>query len=137
MPVDDREIAALLRRVRTIAVVGASPNPSRPSFRVMTFLAARGYDVIPVNPAHGGGEIAGLAAYSRLADVPVAIDMVDVFRQSGHVASVLDETLALAPRPSVFWTQLGVVDAASAARAEAAGLAVVMDRCPKIELMRS
>ena len=136
MPVPDAEIPALLAGVRTIAVVGASPNPTRPSFGVVTFLAARGYEVFPVNPAHGGGEIAGLPAYARLADVPAAIDMVDVFRRPAHVAGVLDETLALSPRPRVFWTQLGVVALLSADRAEAAGLAVVMDRCPKIELMR-
>lgn len=136
MPVSDAEIPALLARVRTIAVVGASPNPARASFYVARFLADRGYRVFPVNPGHGGAEIAGLAAYASLADIPEPIDMVDVFRASEHVAGVLEETLALYPRPSVFWTQLDVIDEAAAARAEAEGLAVVMDRCPKIELTR-
>lgn len=134
MPVPDSGISDLLARVRTIAVVGASPNPARPSFGVARFLAARGYRVFPVNPGHAGGEIAGLAAFGRLADIPEPIDMIDVFRAPRHVAGVLDEALALSPRPAVFWTQLGVIDEASAARAEAEGLAVVMNRCPKIEL---
>ncbi|GLK81031.1 CoA-binding protein [Methylopila turkensis] len=127
-------IRQILSSVRTIAVVGASPNPSRDSHIVAAFLAARGYRVFPVNPGHGGKEIAGLMTYASLAEVPEPIDMVDVFRASEHVPAVLEETLALANRPGVFWTQLGVRDDASAARAEAAGLAVVMDRCPKIEI---
>ena len=131
----DGFLRSTLSGVRTIAVVGASPNPERASHEVARFLSQRGYRVYPVNPGHGGGEIAGLKAYASLADVPEPIDMVDVFRASEHVASVLDEALALDPKPKVFWTQLGVVDADAAARAEAAGLTVVMDRCPKIELM--
>jgi predicted CoA-binding protein len=135
MTFDGSSARAILSGVRTIAVVGASPNPARPSHGVARFLAARGYKVFPVNPGHGGGEIAGLPAFATLADIPEPIDMVDVFRASEHVAEVLDEALALDPRPKVFWTQLGVADAAAAARAEAEGLTVVMDRCPKIELM--
>ncbi|MFC3693517.1 CoA-binding protein [Chenggangzhangella methanolivorans] len=135
MPVADADIRDLLEGVRTIAVVGASPKADRPSYDVAQFLARSGYHVFPVNPAHGGGEIAGLPAYASLADIPEPIDMVDVFRASEHVAAVLDEALALPTPPKVFWTQLGVVDAEAAVRAEAAGLAVVMDRCPKIELL--
>lgn len=135
MPVPDAELAGLLAGVRTIAVVGASPNPARPSFGVTRFLAERGYKVFPVNPGHAGMEIAGLRAYARLADLPEPIDMIDVFRASEHVAGVLEEALAMTPRPKLFWTQLGVVDNAAAARAEAEGLGVVMDRCPKIELI--
>ncbi|RXF75135.1 CoA-binding protein [Hansschlegelia zhihuaiae] len=135
MTADSSQIPSILAGVRTIAVVGASPNPARPSNDVARFLAARGYKVFPVNPGHGGGGIAGLPAFATLADIPEAIDMVDVFRASEHVAEVLEQALALDPRPKVFWTQLGVVDEAAAARAEAEGLAVVMDRCPKIELM--
>lgn len=128
-------IRQILSSVRTIAVVGASPNPSRDSHIVSAFLAARGYRVFPVNPGHGGKEIAGLMTYASLADVPEPIDMVDVFRASEHVGGVLDEALALATPPKVFWTQLGVRDDASAARAEAAGLTVVQNRCPKIDVL--
>ncbi|MFD1701780.1 CoA-binding protein [Methylopila henanensis] len=127
-------IRQILSSVRTIAVVGASPNPARDSHIVTAFLHAWGYTVFPVNPGHAGGRIAGLPVYATLADIPGPIDMVDVFRASEHVPAVLEETLALPDRPSVFWTQLGVRDDASAERAEAAGLAVVMDRCPKIEI---
>ncbi|MDR4305333.1 CoA-binding protein [Chelatococcus sambhunathii] len=137
MPVtDDAAITDILNRVRSIAVVGASPNPARPSFGVTRVLVAHGYDVFPVNPGHGGGEIAGLKAYATLADLPQPVDMIDVFRASEHVSGVLDEVLAMDPRPSVLWTQLGVLDHESAARAEAEGLTVVMDRCPAIEISR-
>lgn len=136
MTASDAEIPAILRGVRTIAVVGASPKAARPSYGVVEFLAQRGYRVFPVNPAHGGERIAGLEAYASLADIPEAIDMVDVFRASEHVAAVLDEALKLPTLPKAFWTQLEVVDEQSAARAEAAGMTVVMDRCPKIELMQ-
>ncbi|GBD48018.1 CoA-binding domain-containing protein [Methylopila sp. Yamaguchi] len=128
-------VRQILNSVRTIAVVGASPNPSRDSHIVAAFLAARGYRVFPVNPGHGGKEIAGLMTYASLAEIPEPIDMVDVFRASEHVAGILDEALALKPLPRVFWTQLGVRDDASAARAEAAGLQVVQNRCPKIDIM--
>ena len=137
MPVSDADLPKLLAGVRTIAIVGASPNPARPSFGVAQFFSERGYTVFPVNPGHGGGEIAGLTTYATLADIPEPVDMVDVFRASEHVAQVLEEALALETRPKVFWTQLGVVDEAAAAWAEAEGLKVVMDRCPKIELLEN
>ncbi|HEY0293182.1 MAG TPA: CoA-binding protein [Hansschlegelia sp.] len=132
----DDLLRAVLTSVRTIAVVGASPNPERASFYVARFLADRGYRVFPVNPGHGGGEIAGLPAFATLADIPEPIDMVDVFRASEHVAGVVEEALALSPLPKVIWTQLDVRDDAAAARAEAAGLTVIMNRCPKIEIPR-
>lgn len=135
MPVPDPDLADLLAGVQSIAVVGASPNPARPSFGVTQFLARLGYRVFPVNPGHAGREIAGLKVYARLADVPEPVDMIDVFRASEHVMGVLDEALAMTPRPRVFWTQLGVIEEAAAARAETEGLSVVMDRCPKIELI--
>lgn len=133
---EDGYVADILKTVKTIAVVGASPNPSRPSHGVMGFLLAKGYQVIPVNPGQAGKAILGRAVYGRLADIPDPVDMVDVFRASEHVGAVVDEALALDVPPKVIWTQLGVRDDAAAARAEAAGIKVVQDRCPAIEYPR-
>lgn len=132
----DAVIGAILRDVRTIALVGASANAARPSFLVLRYLVAHGYRVFPVNPGLAGGTIQGLAVHGRLADVPEPVDMVDIFRNAAAAAGVVDEALALAPPPRVIWMQLGVRHEAAAARAEAAGLTVVMDRCPKIEYGR-
>ncbi|MFC7052739.1 CoA-binding protein [Hansschlegelia quercus] len=132
----DDLIRDVLTGVRTIAVVGASPKPERASFYVARFLAERGYEVFAVNPGHAGARIAGLPTFARLGDIPQAIDMVDVFRASEHVGTVVEEALALGPRPKVIWTQLDVRDDAAAARAEAEGVTVIMDRCPKIEIAR-
>lgn len=133
---DDAYIERILSSVRTVAVVGASPRPDRPSNGIAAFLVARGYEVYPVNPGHAGKEIAGRETFATLADVPVAIDMVDVFRASDALGGVVDEALALDPRPSVIWAQLGVRDDAAATRAEEAGVEVVMNRCPAIEFAR-
>jgi predicted CoA-binding protein len=130
----DAYIADILRSVKTIAVVGASPNQARPSYGVTRFLAAKGYDVVAINPGHAGGEIAGCPVYASLADVPRPIDMVDVFRNSDAAGAVVDEAIAVGAK--VVWMQLGVRDDAAAARAEAAGLKVVMNRCPHIEWPR-
>lgn len=130
------DLAGLLSTVRTIAVVGLSPNPARPSNGVSAFLQARGYDCVGVNPGFAGRPIHGAPVFATLADVDRPIDMVDIFRASAAVSGIVDEALALVPRPRVIWMQLGVVDAAAKARAERAGLRVVMDRCPKIELTR-
>lgn len=116
---------ALLARVKTIAVVGLSPNPARPSHGVAAALQGFGYEVIPVHPALS--EVLGVRAYARLADIGRPVDLVDVFRQSQFVAGIVDECLALG-LPAL-WLQDGVVDAAAAARARAAGMTVVMDRC--------
>jgi len=132
----DAYIANILRTVRTIAVVGASGNEGRPSFFVVKYLAAKGYRVFPINPGLAGQTIADLPVYGRLADVPEPIDMVDVFRNSEAAAGVVDEALTLTPLPKVVWMQLTVRNDAAAARAEAAGLKVVMNRCPKIEYGR-
>ena len=132
----DAVIGTILREVRTIALVGASANPARPSFLVLRYLAAHGYRVVPVNPGLAGGTIQGLPVHARLADIPEPVDMVDIFRNAEAAAGIVDEALALAPRPRVIWMQLGVRNEAAAARAEAAGLTVVMDRCPKIEYGR-
>ncbi|AKI01037.1 putative CoA-binding protein [Hoeflea sp. IMCC20628] len=129
-------ISGILQSVRTIAVVGASANDVRPSFFVTKYLLAKGYDVIPVNPGQAGKPILGQMTYAALSDVPVAIDMVDVFRASNAVPGIVDEVLALDPLPKVIWMQLTVRHDEAAARAEAAGIKVVMNRCPKIEYAR-
>ena len=133
---DPAHIRDVLASVRTIAVVGASANAMRPSSFVVSYLVEKGYDVIPINPGQAGGTILGLPCYATLADVPRPIDMVDVFRRSDAVPSVLDEVLVLDPRPGVLWLQLGVVHDEAAARARQAGITVVQDRCPKIEFGR-
>lgn len=126
-------ICHILKSVHTIAMVGASPNDTRPSHGVMGFLLGKGYRVIPVNPGHAGKTILGQTVYARLADIPEPIDMVDVFRAANQLQSVVDEVLALWPLPSVLWGQFTVRDDVAAARAEAAGIKVVMDRCPVTE----
>ena len=128
--------ADLLAGVRTIAMVGLSPNPARASNGVFAFLLARGYDCVGVNPGIAGRRVHGAPVFATLAAVDSQIDMVDIFRASAAVAGIVDEVLALAPRPRLVWMQLGVIDHDAKARAEAAGLMVVMDRCPKIELSR-
>lgn len=133
---DDAYIAGILQEVRTVAIVGASANEVRPSFFVAKYLIDKGYTVFPINPGHAGKEILGRPTYARLADVPEPIDMVDVFRASDAAPAIVDEALALDPRPKVIWMQLTVRHDAAAARAEAAGIRVVMNRCPKIEYAR-
>ncbi|MGL4285409.1 MAG: CoA-binding protein [Phreatobacter sp.] len=129
-------IRGILSSVKVIAMVGASANEVRPSYFVLKYLIDRGYRVHPVNPALAGQEILGRTVYGSLADIPEAIDMVDIFRNSEAAGAVVDEALALEPKPQAIWMQLTVRNDAAAARAEAAGLKVVMNRCPKIELGR-
>jgi predicted CoA-binding protein len=133
MPHDDAALRDLLLTTRRIAVVGASDRPDRPSHGVFGFLLARGYDATPVNPTLPGRQIFGRAVATSL-DAAAPLDMVDIFRRSPEVGAVVDEAIRLGARS--VWLQLGVVDAAAAARARAAGLAVVMDRCPAIEWRR-
>jgi uncharacterized protein len=129
-------IRNVLKSIKTIAVVGASPNPSRPSFGVMGFLIAKGYHVIPVNPGHAGKQIQGQTVFATLADIPEKIDMVDVFRAADQLPALVDEVLALKERPDVLWGQLTVRNDQAAKKAEAAGMTVIMDRCPAIEYPR-
>jgi predicted CoA-binding protein len=129
-------IAAILRDVKTVAIVGASANDVRPSFFVTKYLIDKGYAVFPINPGNAGKEILGRMTYARLADVPEPIDMVDVFRASAAVPAIVDEVLRLSPWPKVIWMQLTVRHDEAAARAEVAGIRVVMNRCPKIEYGR-
>lgn len=132
----DDLIRSVLTSVKTIAVVGASPNSSRPSHGVTQFLVSKGYDVTAVNPGHAGKTIAGAPVIASLADLGRPVDMIDVFRNSANLAPLADEVLAMEERPRVFWTQLGVWDDAVAARLEEAGLTVVQNRCPAIEIPR-
>lgn len=129
-------IAGILNSVRTVAIVGASANDVRPSFFVTKYLIDKGFEVYPINPGQAGNEILGRMTYARLADVPVPIDMVDIFRASAAVPPIVDEALALDPLPKVIWMQLTVRNDEAAAKAEAAGVKVVMNRCPKIEYGR-
>ncbi len=133
---DNSYIAGILNSVKTIAVVGASANEVRPSYFVMKYLLSKGYSVIPVNPGQAGKKILGQMTYAKLADIPVPVDMIDIFRASEAVPAIVDEVLALKPLPKVIWTQLTVRHDEAAARAEAAGIKVVMNRCPKIEYAR-
>jgi uncharacterized protein len=133
---DDSYIADILRSVKTIALVGASPNAARPSNGVMGYLLAKGYHVIPVNPGLVGKEILGQPVYGKLADIPEPVDMVDVFRAPEFLGAVVEDALALPARPRVIWSQLDIRDDAAAEKAEASGLKVVMNRCPAIEIPR-
>jgi predicted CoA-binding protein len=130
----DAYLRDILTSVRTIAVVGASPRHERPSHGVMAYLQRHGYRAIPVNPNAVGTTINGETVYAKLADVPEPIDMVDVFRRSEMAGGVVDEAIAAGAK--VVWMQLGVSDDDAAARAEAQGLKVVMNRCPAIEIPR-
>lgn len=131
---EDQEIADLLRGVRTIAMVGASDRPDRPSNGVMKFLQGQGYRVIPVNPMITGEHVHGEYVWRELSQIGEPIDMVDIFRRSSEAGAVVDEAIAIGAK--AVWLQIGVIDEGAASRAEAAGLKVVMDRCPKIEIMR-
>ena len=130
----DEDIKALLEGARTIAVVGASDRPSRPSYGVMAMLQRHGYRVIPVNPQITGEHVHGEYVWRELSQIGEPIDMVDVFRRSDRAGEAVDQAIAAGAKS--VWLQIGVVDHAAAARAEAAGLKVVMDRCPKIDFPR-
>lgn len=131
---DDKEIHALLSQKRRIAVVGASPNPARASHEVMLFLRDKGHDVIAVNPGHAGKTIDGVPVVATLADVEPPAEIVDIFRNSEDAGSAVDE--AIVHGAKAVWMQLGVINEAAAKRADSAGLKVVMDRCPAIEIRK-
>ncbi len=133
---DNDYISAILNTVKTIAIVGASANDVRPSFFVAKYLIDKGFTVFPVNPGHAGKELLGRMTYASLADIPEPIDMVDIFRASSAVPAIADEVMVLSPLPKVVWMQLTVRHDETAARLEAAGIKVVMNRCPKIEYGR-
>lgn len=135
---DDEDIARIARGVKVIAVVGLSPNEARPSWGVARYLQANGYRVIPVNPGQAGGKILGETVYASLSDIPntIPVQMVDIFRRSEAVGPIVDEALAHLPQLTSIWLQLGIRNDAAAARAEAKGITVIQDRCPKIEFPR-
>jgi predicted CoA-binding protein len=132
----DSYVRGILNTVKTIAMVGASEKENRPSYFAFKYLLERGYTMIPVNPGHAGETMLGQKIYAKLADIPVPVDMVDIFRGSQYAPAIVQEALALKPSPQVIWMQLGVRNDQAAAAAEAAGLKVVMNRCPKIEYGR-
>ena len=132
----DSYIRGILNTVKTIAMVGASEKEIRPSYFVFKYLLERGYRMIPVNPGRVGHELLGQRFYARLADIPEPIDMVDIFRPPQYATGIVQEASALDPRPQVIWIQLGIRDDEAAALAEANGMKVVMNRCPKIEYGR-
>ncbi|SEP96594.1 hypothetical protein SAMN05428995_102164 [Loktanella sp. DSM 29012] len=132
----DIEIRAIFDRVKTIAIVGLSANPVRPSYFVARYLQLRGYRIIPVNPGLAGQKVFGETVHASLADIPDDVDMVDVFRRSDAVPALVDDALARWPALSVIWLQLGVQHDAAAAVARARGVIVVQNRCPKIEYQR-
>ena len=132
----DSYIRGILNTVKTIAMVGVSANTSRPSYFAFKYLLERGYHMIPVNPGLAGSELLNQKVYARLGDIPEPIDMVDIFRASQYAPAIVEEALALSPRPQVIWMQLGIRNDHAAMLAEQNGLKVVMNRCPKIEYGR-
>jgi uncharacterized protein len=132
----DTYIRGILNTAKTIAMVGISPKDNRPSYFAFKYLLERGYHMIPVNPGQAGGEILGQKVYAKLADIPEPVDLVDIFRAAQYAPGVVQEALALTPRPKVVWMQLGIRNEEAAKLAEDNGLKVVMNRCPKIEYGR-
>jgi predicted CoA-binding protein len=132
----DSYIRGILNTVKTIAMVGISPKDNRPSYFAFKYLLDRGYHMIPVNPGQAGRKILGQKVYGRLSEIPQPIDMVDIFRNSADVPPIVEEAITLKPKPQVIWMQLTVRNDEAAKRAEAAGMKVVMNRCPKIEYGR-
>ena len=136
MQYSDDFLKTILRRARRIAVVGVSMNPVRPSYYVARYLSLKGYQVVPVNPGHAGEQLFGTKVVGSLADIEGPVDMVDVFRRPEHVPPIVDQALALFPQLQTIWLQIGVVHEGAAATAQAKGVDVVMDCCPKIEYQR-
>jgi predicted CoA-binding protein len=132
----DSYIRGILNTVKTIAMVGASAKDNRPSYFAFKYLLERGYRMIPINPGLAGKELLGQRIYARLSEIPEPIDMVDVFRAAQYALPIVQEALTLRPKPQVIWMQLGVRNDEAAALAEANGMKVVMNRCPKIEYGR-
>jgi uncharacterized protein len=136
MIISPDQIRHILTSTRTIALVGASQNPARPSYEVMNYLLSKGYRVIPVNPASAGEMLLGQMVEPSLSALTDPIDMVDIFRNSRDAGQTVDEALTLTPLPKTIWMQIGVINEEAAARARACGVEVIMDHCPKIEYAR-
>ena len=136
MRAGDDDLIHILTNTKVIALVGWSPNADRPSHRVAAYLVTRGYRVIPVNPGQAGKLALGEVVRANLADIKDVVDMVEIFRRSAEAGAVVDEALRVLPGLKTIWMQLGVEDEIAAAKARAAGVAVVMDRCPAIEIPR-
>ena len=134
--ITDADLKAILSRVKTVAIVGVSANPVRPSYFVARYLQLKGYRIVPVNPGLAGQDLLGERVHATLADVPIDVDMVDVFRRSDAVPGIVEEALARWSGLDVIWLQLGVRHDAAAAVARARDVTVVQDRCPKIEYQR-
>ena len=136
MQTTDDELRGILTSTKVIALVGWSPNTDRPSHRVAAYLVAKGYRVIPVNPGQAGKVVLGETVRASLSDISEMVDMVEIFRRPEEVGPVVDEALRALPGLKTIWMQLGVEDAVAAAKARLAGVAVVMNRCPAIEIPR-
>ncbi|PSL20382.1 CoA-binding protein [Shimia abyssi] len=136
MSYSDDVLKTILRRTKVVAVVGVSMNPVRPSYYVARYLNLKGYQVIPVNPGHAGKTLFGETVRADLSEIDVPVDMVDVFRRSEAVPPIVEAALAQFPKLQTIWMQIGVEHAEAAAKAEARGVDVIMNRCPKIEYQR-
>jgi predicted CoA-binding protein len=136
MTYPDAFLKDILNRTKVVAVVGVSTNPVRPSYYVARYLGLKGYTVIPVNPVYAGGQLFGQIIRADLSEIDEPIDMVDIFRRSEHVPAIVDEALEHLPNLKTIWMQIGVEHAEATAKAEAIGLDVVQNRCPKIEYQR-
>lgn len=136
MSYTDDHLREILKRTRRIAMVGVSPNPVRPSNYVARYLALKGFEIFPVNPGYVGGSIMGQPVQACLSDIEVPVDMVDIFRRSEAAPAIVDEALEVFPDLQTIWMQIGVMHADAAATAEARGVTVIQDRCPKIEYQR-
>ncbi|MEO0693670.1 MAG: CoA-binding protein [Pseudomonadota bacterium] len=136
MTYSDAHLRDILTRTRSIAVGGVSTNPVRPSYFVARYLDLKGFEVHPVNPVYAGQTLLGREIVAGLADIAAPVDMVDIFRRSDAVPGIVDEALDVLPGLKTVWMQIGVEHAAAAAKAEAAGITVIQDRCPKIEYQR-
>ena len=132
----DQLLRKILRETKTVACVGVSPNPVRPSHYVGRYLKLKGFKVIPVNPGHAGSSLFGATVVGSLSEIEGPVDMVDIFRRSDAVPPIVDEALERFPRLKTIWMQIGVEHAEAAAKAEARGVQVIQNRCPKIEYQR-